>query len=148
MIRLPEVYKCKGQKGFTYKILKREGKVVLSEMFADYDDDSHRGYEVFVVQEYPERMSPDGKTKIEAREACPPSTSWGVKGHSYSSGERGLKLAEARFWEMCRIHNDLIGATRKKNGQIKKAQPAHITDAIFHNPEYQAYLKQKENEKN
>lgn len=97
MLKLSESYKVKGQRGFIYNQLKRDKDVVLSEQIWD-EDNTRIGFEVFVVQKYPDRMSPDGKTFIPAKEAVPSSESWGTKGFSYSPSQR--ERAELRFSEL------------------------------------------------
>lgn len=111
MIPLPETFKVKGQRGHTYSQVKREGDVVIAEQF-DKELERILAYEVFVVQKYPDRMSPDGKTFIPAKEAPPRSESWGLLGCSCVS----LEAAEIRFQEFL-----TSGIGQKKTSTIQPA---------------------------
>lgn len=95
MLPLPKEFKVKGQRGFIYKLLKREGDVALVEQI-DTEDNKVTAWEVFIVQKYPDRYSPDGKTFIPAKEASPRSELWGTMGYTYST----LEKAEERFAKM------------------------------------------------
>lgn len=95
MITLPQQYKVKGQRGFVYNLLNREGDIALSEQF-DVELNEVVGYEVFAIQKYPDRMSPDGKTFIAAKEAPPRSELWGSHGFTVST----LEKATIRFQQM------------------------------------------------
>lgn len=95
MLPLPQQYKVKGQRGFIYNLLKREGDVALSEQF-DVELNKPIAYETFVVQRYPDRMSPDGKTFIPAKEAPPRSELWGSHGFSCTT----LESAEKRMQQL------------------------------------------------
>lgn len=126
MLKLEEIYKVKGQKGFYYKQLKRKDVVVLSEQRRERDD-SLVGYEVIVVQQYPERMNPNKTLTIAAREACPPPESWGSKGFSY--GIKQKEHAEIRFWELCQLQNLDLGVTTTKDGIVRKnKRPNPVND--------------------
>lgn len=92
MLQLPNQYKVKGQRGYLYNLVKREDDVAMSEQF-DTEDQRIVSWEVFVIQKYPDRMSPDGKTFIPAKEAPPRSELWGSIGFSCPT----LEAAEIRF---------------------------------------------------
>jgi hypothetical protein len=109
MIELPQEYTLRGRKEWRYKILKREGDVVIVEMYRidrkGLEDvmskDTLQGYEVFVVQKYPDRPRPDGKGMILAKEAPPSDFLWGRSGFTFAgvdlkSGGCLIK-AEAEF---------------------------------------------------
>lgn len=83
MITLPQEYKVKGQRGFIYRQVNRIGDIVISEQ-VDVELDKVVGFEVFIVQKYQDRQSPDGKTFIPAKEAPPSTESWGTKGWTYN----------------------------------------------------------------
>ncbi len=76
--------------GFTFQLIQRERDVALFEK----SKPTHRDptYEVVILQQHPEHKFPSGKI-YPAREAMPPSESWGTHGFSYSD----LASAKARF---------------------------------------------------
>lgn len=90
MIELPQEFKIKGQRGFVYNQVQREGDVVIASQF-DTELQKIVGYEVFIVQKYKDRMSPDGKSFIPAKEAPPGIESWGLKGWTYNFVEDAQK---------------------------------------------------------
>ena len=96
MLTLPQEYKVKGQRGFIYRQVKREGDVVLSEQIAVEEGEGIVAWEAFVVQKYPDRWSPDGKTFIAAKEAPPRSELWGSAGFTCTT----LAGAEVRFAQL------------------------------------------------
>ena len=105
MIQLPQEYTVKGQSDFKYKIVKREGDVVMATTHYREDDDWRNGkktpgrilnWEVFVVKKYPDRMSPDGKTFIPAKESPPSTSQWGRDSGSYDT----LVSAEKYFQQL------------------------------------------------
>jgi hypothetical protein len=114
---LEQEYKAKGQRDYFYRIVKREGDVVMASMHKESTGELW-GYEVFLVKKYPARMSPDGKTKIEAAEAPPPSSMWGRNAYSLYATPQGRFRAEAYFWEMTEIQKE-EGKVDKK-GRVKK----------------------------
>ena len=106
MIELAQEYTLRGRKEWKYKIIEREGDVVMSEMHRidrlENEDDplskvSFQGYEVFVVQKYEERLRPDGKGMIAAKELPPPDMYWGRYGHTFAGTGNQLEKAKERF---------------------------------------------------
>lgn len=110
MIPLENEYILRGRKEWKYRVIKRTGDVVLAEVHRlsrlnDENDPltpkSLQGYEVFVVQKYPERPRPDGQGMIPAKEMPPSDFHWGRYGFSYSGVDLKsggcLKKAQAMF---------------------------------------------------
>lgn len=122
MIKLQETYTLRGRAEWKYKILKREGDVVISEMYRvkDKDDDIKdcklEGYEVFIVQKYPERPRPDGKGMIPAKELPPPDYHWGRYGHSFPA--TSLTKAWLQFAEDIEQQRLLMIKREKKNEPV------------------------------
>jgi hypothetical protein len=132
MILLETEYTLRGRKEWKYRILKREGDVVLAEMHRlnklEKEDDpltsaSLQGYEVFVVQKYPDRPRPDGKGIILAKEMPPPDFHWGRYGFSYGGVDMKsggcLKKAEVMFQTQL-----LLQVERINKREIKSSEPS------------------------
>lgn len=98
-------------KQWSYQLLQREGNVCLYKKWkmGDYKDTADKqiavNYEIFIIQEYPEREFNDVKTP--AKEAIPTSELWGVQGWTESE----LDKAKERY---------LIVLNRPKS--VKKAK--------------------------
>lgn len=116
MLVLEQEYILRGRSEWIYKQVKRQGDVVMSEMHrieaiekngGVMDKSTRRGYEVFIVQKYPERPRPDGKGMIPAKELPPPDFSWGQNAFSIS-GKDEDERAEERF-------NELIERIKQRN---------------------------------
>lgn len=125
MKQLPEEYTVKGQFDFKYKIVKREGNVIMSAVYYKEDDDwryFNKGvrvleYEVFIVKQYQDRMSPDGKTFIPAKENPPSTSAWGIDSGSYGT----LKRAEQEFMRL--VEKDKRRAIEKESKEgVKKGR--------------------------
>ena len=88
---------CSGradQKDYNFKILKRQGMVVLFEKeFKPHS--TSKFYEVIILQPMPQKTFPSGKT-YPAREAMPPPSKWGEA--AWSPGT--LEDAEKKFSEI------------------------------------------------
>lgn len=137
MILLPNEYTLRGRKQWRYRIVKREGDIVFAEMHrmdrieGDKEDDnkeeafnlnekSLQGYEVFIVQKYQERMRPDKKGMIPAKESPPPDYYWGRYGHSFAGSGMSdgscLRKAEEQY------QIELISQEERIKNREKKAQ--------------------------
>lgn len=136
MILLETEYTLRGRKEWKYRILKREGDVVLAEThridrLPNEEDPlssvSLQGYEVFIVQKYPDRPRPDGKGMIPAKEMPPPDYHWGRYGFSYGGVGNLLKRAEEKFIE-------LVEAQRLLNIKRKNKSDKEIIDIVFPEP--------------
>lgn len=87
---LPETFALDG---FTFRLLKREGKVALFEKMAPWSD--RKFYEVVIVQTHEPTTFPTGQT-YPARESMPHSEQWGQAGWSYSD----LAMAEQKVEDL------------------------------------------------
>lgn len=102
---LEQEYTVKGQRDYKYKVVRREGQVAIVEQL-NRETDELIGYEVFEIIQYPDRMSPDNKVFIPAKEVPPSNEMWGSRGYSVSTMER----AEIRFQELCNRVNGKLAA--------------------------------------
>lgn len=111
MIPLAKEFSVRGRSGYYYEVVKREGDVVLVKMYKDekINEEKLNGYEVFIVQKYPDRPRPDGKGIILAKELPPGDYFWGSKGFSY--GGVGMKDGSC-----------LVRAEKKFNELVEAAQ--------------------------
>lgn len=78
--------------GSAFKVIKREGLVVIAEQ-RNEESDKVIGYEVFEVQQLPDQYVGPNRYFKSAREVPPGSETWGVKGFTCWN----LEDAEKRF---------------------------------------------------
>lgn len=109
MQKLANIYKVRGRAEWLYKIMKREGDVVLAEMYREEgkeltETSRLNGYETFTVQKFKGGPRPDGKGMIAPKELPPSDYFWGSAGFSF--GGSGMKdgtcllRAEAKYQEL------------------------------------------------
>jgi hypothetical protein len=79
--------------GFIHKLVKREGKIAMYQLFDPESDMQPVGYEVFEVTERPEEYVGPKRYLQPAREAIPLPSQWGAKAFSPSTRAR----ADERF---------------------------------------------------
>ncbi|MBI4658303.1 MAG: hypothetical protein HY735_05535 [Verrucomicrobia bacterium] len=87
---LPETFR---QDGFDFKILTREGRVVLLEKSKQEFPTRH--FEVVIIRQHDAREA--FSKSYPPREGVPPSEAWGKEGWSYSSEEE----ARRKFADLC-----------------------------------------------
>jgi hypothetical protein len=75
-----------------------------------------------VIQKYPDRMSPDGKTFIPAKEAPPRSELWGAVGFSCAN----MVDAQFRYDQLCVRYPEIpeVVPTVEEKVRITKKEPA------------------------
>ncbi len=69
------------QRGYHFKLMKREGDVALFEKINPSHKSGTKHYEVVIIKNVPERTFPNGKV-TEAHEAMPSPEEWGSSGWS------------------------------------------------------------------
>jgi hypothetical protein len=110
--------------GFAFHIIQRTGKVVLLSKRSPHM--SRETFEVVLVRSMPAKVFPGGR-RVEAREAMPPSESWGTSAWSCVD----LKAGQMLFRGLCHREQGcpqlgtppVKGKSKSKKGVITPKTP-------------------------